>query len=573
MFRGTPPTLVRLFGIGIALGVLSLELGCTPRSDAPPEAGKRTVAPSTDQPNDPVDPDVEAATSAATSDARKIGDRLVERVRPQVEVFCTACHVMPSPAGAPKHEWPQLVDQMYMTYKDSGRSDLVVPDRTEALKFFQIQAPESKNLPFAKQEFGPSTARWDQRPVDLETSRPPGISHLQWISSGLGDSPALVACDVNTGALFASWPSEPERPPQRLATLFQPVHVEPCDLDGDGVLDLIVADVGEFNAADSDLGQVIALHQEAPGEANEVGTMKKIVLAEGLGRVAEVQPGDFDSDGDLDFIVAVFGWRKTGGLYLLRRDGEVDIQLGAEAFTLETIDERSGPVNVPTIDLNGDGHLDFVALISQEHEVIEAFFNDGTGHFRNVVMHAAPDPSYGSTGIELVDLDRDGDVDVLYSNGDSFDRGAKRHHQIQWLENPFEDQRQWKESSPAKSGQAPRAEFRHHRLASMPGVLRAQAGDFDGDGDLDVIAGALLATPTIVAWQGSGSPSLLLLRQTEAGVFEGEILETDLQRHLTLEVADMDADGVDEFAIGNFFRDGESSDPHIRWWKEASTKN
>ncbi|MEO9931974.1 FG-GAP repeat domain-containing protein [Rhodopirellula bahusiensis] len=549
----------------MAIGVLSAESGCTPSSD------KSSANDAKDSDDSIVDPS--ESDALATPDSRTLDDRLVERVRPQVEVFCSSCHVMPKPEGAPQGEWPQIVDQMYMTYKDSKRTDVVVPDRTETLKFFQLQAPKSKGLPFAEQEFGPSKVEWQQLAVDLQTSRPPGISHLQWIASGLGASPALVACDVNTGAVFATWPDRLSTSPKRLATLFQPVHVEPCDIDADGVLDLIVADVGEFNAADSDLGQVIALRQASPADADQVGEMQKIVLAEGLGRVAEVQPGDFDADGDLDFVVAVFGWRKTGGLYLLRRDGEVDLALGSEAFTMETIDERSGPVNVPTVDLNGDGHLDFVALVSQEHESIEAFFNDGTGRFRNVVMYAAPDPSYGSTGIELVDLDGDDDVDVLFSNGDSFDRGAKRHHMVQWLENPFQGQSQWEETPSAKSGQPPRAEFRHHRLASMPGVLRAQAGDFDGDGDLDVVAGALLASPTIKRWQGSGSPSLLLLRQGEAGVFEGEILETDFQYHLTLEVADMDADGIDEFAVGNFFRDGESSDPHVEWWKELKTAN
>ncbi len=556
----THTTLTRMLCFGLAIGVLSIEIGCRRSSDsASDNAIKDSVASKNNAPS---------SDAVKVADSRSLDDRLVERVRPQVEEFCSTCHVMPKPSGAPQSEWPQVVDQMYMTYQESGRTDVIVPDRTETVKFFQLQAPKSKGLPFAEQEFGLSGTDWMQRPVDLQTSRPPGISHLQWISSGLGDSPALVACDVNTGAVFATWSGDSESTTKRLATLFQPVHVEPCDIDADGLLDLIVGDVGEFNAADSDLGQVVVLRQSQPDATGEVGTMEKIVLADGLGRVAEVQPGDFDSDGDLDFVVAVFGWRKTGGLYLLRRDGDIDISLGSKAFTMETIDERAGPVNVPTMDLNGDGHLDFVALISQEHEAIEAFFNDGTGQFRNVVLYSAPDPSYGATGIELVDLDADDDMDVLFSNGDSFDRGAKRHHMVQWLENPFEDQSQWEESPAFKPDQAPRAEFRHHRLAIMPGVLRAQAGDFDGDGDLDVVAGALLASPTIKRWRGSSSPSLLLLRQTKPGEFEGEILETDFQYHLTLEVADMDADGIDEFAIGNFFRDEESDAPHIQWWKE-----
>jgi hypothetical protein len=29
------------------------------------------------------------------------------------------------------------------------------------------------------------------------------------------------------------------------------------------------------------------------------------------------------------------------------------------------------------VDLNGDGHLNFVALFAQEHEEISAFINDG----------------------------------------------------------------------------------------------------------------------------------------------------------------------------------------------------
>ncbi len=142
---------------------------------------------------------------------------------------------------------------------------------------------------------------------------------------------------------------------------------------------------------------------------------------------------------------------------------------------MREIDERHGAVHVPPVDLNGDGHLDFVALISQDHEVVEAFLNDGSGNFNHEVIWAAPDPAYGSSGIQLVDLDKDGDLDVLYTNGDSFDRGPKPHHSVQWLEN---------------QGSFP---YKHHHLCEMPGVLNAKAGDFDGDGDLDIVAASLLS--------------------------------------------------------------------------------
>ena len=102
------------------------------------------------------------------------------------------------------------------------------------------------------------------------------------------------------------------------------------------------------------------------------------------------------------------------------------------------LDRRTGAIHVPIADLNKDGKPDFVALLAQEHESVVAFINTGQGltFERRRPIYAAPHPNWGSSGIELVDLDKDGDLDVLYTHGDTFDDFVlKPYHGIQWLEN------------------------------------------------------------------------------------------------------------------------------------------
>jgi hypothetical protein len=466
----------------------------------------------------------------------------VEQVRPQVEKFCSDCHAMPRPSSSPRDEWGGEVDQGFMLYYASGRKDLAVPSKDDVLKFFQYQAPDELALTATVTGYPPAPVKLQPQSVRLPGSRPPGVTNVRWIDLGLKQTPALVYCDIGTGAVKAHWPGEADAPTVRLGTVLQPVHVEPCDLDADGLTDLVVADIGEFNANDSDLGQVVWLRRQADSEKFE-----KIVLQDGLSRVADVQPGDFDGDGDLDLLVGVFGWRNSGRTILLVNDGKDDN--GLPRFSIRDIDDRHGPVHVTPTDLNGDGQLDFVALISQEHEVVEAFINDGTGNFKNEIIWSAPDPAYGSSGIQLVDMDGDEDLDVLYTNGDSFDRGAKPHHSIQWLEN---------------EGTYP---YTHHRLCEMPGVLTAKAGDFDGDGDMDVVAASLLAGPSRDQLNAVDSSSVVLLQQTSPGTFQRTKVEGKLHQHISLEIGDFDDDGKLDFAVGNFLREGSADQPDlIIWW-------
>ena len=468
----------------------------------------------------------------------------IARIEPKVKAFCADCHVMPPPSSSSREEWIVEVDQGYMLYEQSGRSDLTVPPRDEVLKYFQLQAPQEVRFPRSLDGYPVMTLPTRLETVRFPGNRPPGVTNIRWIDLGIKDAPALVYCDIGNGGVIAHWPTVDGKPTQRLATLLQPVHTEPCDLDADGLTDLVVGDIGEFNANDTDLGRVVWLRRKSDSEK-----FQRIVLLDEISRVADVQPGDFDKDGDQDVLVGIFGWRQTGQIVLLENQGVTEGEL--PSFKPREIDPRHGAINVTPIDLNADGHLDFVALMSQGYESVEAFINDGGANFSIEIIHQAADPAYGSSGIELVDMDGDGDQDVLYTNGDSFDRGAKPYHSVQWLEN---------------QGSYP---YQHHHLCEMPGVLDASAKDYDGDGDVDVVAVALLASKSKGSIAHMKTSSAVFLEQTEKGVFKRNQIVDAQYDFPSMESGDFNGDGKIDFAIGTYLRDGSLSRPDLTiWWNE-----
>jgi hypothetical protein len=329
--------------------------------------------------------------------------------------------------------------------------------------------------------------------------------------------------------------------PTALANLGNPAIIEPADLDGDGTSDYLVGDLGAFLPEDHDRGRVLWLHPHP-----ERGWVQE-VLAKGLGRVAHAVSGDFDGDDDLDVLVAAFGWRKTGRLLLLRREDDEDAM---PRYELETIDQRHGASHLRTLDWDQDGDLDFVALISQEHEKVELFTNDGSGRFFPQTIYDAEDPAFGSSGIELADFDADGDIDVLLSSGDSMDSGTlKPSHGVRWLEN---------------TGQFP---FQAHLLTSLPGTYRAIPVDIDADGDLDVVA--LAFPPLGTAPQTWPSTDLLIvLEQTVPGKFARHVLP-EKEGGTALTVGDFDGDGDIDLATGAFHK-GEAKNWVTVWWNEKA---
>ncbi|WP_442510146.1 FG-GAP repeat domain-containing protein [Novipirellula sp. SH528] len=498
-------------------GVIAFSVGCSDSSSTKPtpEASTKNAG--------------EQSSTQEPGEAEKLA--FTQRLRPQVEEFCGSCHVTPRADSVDRKRWPREVLQGFEFQRLSGRDARNPPSVEDVTKYFVYLAPETLQMPRSIVGNPPSRVKFEATAISKlagksSAAQPPCISQIKWMALDDGGPRSLIYCDLGTGSIYQFQPQTDDAP-KLLAVLYQPTSFEPVDLDGDGRLDLVVADLGEFLAADSDLGRVVWLRRRANGDQFD-----EIVLHEGLGRVADVKPADFDGDGDIDILVSEFGWRTTGRILMLEQTS-VDKD-GVPKFDLKVIDRRHGTIETPLVDLNGDGHLDFVALISQEHEVVEAFINDGTGRFSIETLYRANDPTYGSSRIELADLDGDGDVDVVYANGDSFDSGSKPYHSVQWLENP---------------GTFP---FEHHHITYMPGVLAIKTADFDNDGDLDIVAGALMAERADESLEAAGVESLILLEQTAPREFKRTQIETSAYQHGAIEVGDFDGDDLIDIAVGNF---------------------
>ena len=134
-----------------------------------------------------------------------------------------------------------------------------------------------------------------------------------------------------------------------------------------------------------------------------------------------------------------------------------------------------------------------------------------------------------------MDLDGDGKLDVLYTNGDVFDDYIlKPYHGIHWLRNrgtfPFED----------------------HLLTSMYGVHRAVAADFQGTGRKDIVAVSLLPHRAFPKRKALGYDGVVYLEQVAPGKFVRHSLEKGTCDHVSCAAGAWNGDGKVHFVTGNF---------------------
>ena len=366
---------------------------------------------------------------------------------------------------------------------------------------------------------GPHSTFLSPRPIGQTASgqERPQIAHVRVVDLDADGLIDVLVCDAGRNSL--SWIRQTAAgvfAERTIADVLAPGHVEAADMDGDGDLDLVVAVLGGLFPNNARIGAVTILENDGSQH------FTPHVAADTLPRVADAQAGDLDGDGDLDLAVAAFGYDQGETLWL-RNDG-------GWRFTPQVLQSLPGAINAAIADVSGDGVADIVALISQEYEEVWAFVNDGRGAFTPRLLWGSTNPDFGSSWLTVVDLDKDGDADLLYSNGDAFDyapANSRPWHGVQWLEN-----------------RGPLA-FEVHRIADLSGASSPQAADLDGDGDLDVAV-----VSAYNAWNDPAAQSLVWLENNGQQQFALHDVAADPTHQVTLAVADLDGNGTPDLVTG-----------------------
>jgi hypothetical protein len=457
-----------------------------------------------------------------------------------VRTHCSKCHVVPQPQYVPRQAWRVKIQEMAeRSLMGTGlaageQSVLWQMDISQFVRYFEARAPETLPLPEPWPE-GRGRLSLSRQPMTLAgTPGSPVIANVRFYDLDRDGKLEVVACDMGRGLVMLGEPAKKPGELRVIARVPNPDHSTMVDLDRDGKQDLLIADLGDFLPADHEKGSVVWLRQTAPLQ------FEKTVLVSGIPRTADVQAQDLDGDGDLDLVVAAFGFHTVGGVFVYENQTS---DWSRPKFEGYPVDARAGAIHVPIVDIDRDGRPDIVVLLAQQHEQVVAYLNRGPGKgFKPEPLFRAVVPVWGSSGIELVDMDKDGDVDLLMTNGDSLDDFTVRpFHGVRWFEN---------------QGRYP---WKQHDITAMPGVHRAQAADFDGDGDLDIVACAFLPNsehPAYKLLERQGNIAALTalgwLEQTAPGVFVPHPLERGTLTHVTLDVGDFDGDGDVDILTANF---------------------
>ncbi len=260
-------------------------------------------------------------------------------------------------------------------------------------------------------------------------------------------------------------------------------QVSSGDLDGDGRDELVSVDptTDPFNP----VGAIWWWDRASDGTWIQHAVSNTFWGAEHTGTA------DIDGDGDLDVIVAAYygvadppppGGESRNGRYAWFENLAGD----ASAWQEHVVGELYWGANwIAAGDLDGDGDLDLAGaseltdgVFEQEADLV--WFENEDGEGDSWTAHTVADFFPNASEVHLVDMDGDEDLDLLGTH--SAQIGSSTNS---WWEN--------------ETGDASIL-IQHEIPGSFSGSGHVDAGDLDGDGDIDLMGGGLLGSELLV-WE------------------------------------------------------------------------
>lgn len=471
----------------------------------------------------------------AASSPEKLGNEVAVK-------YCQSCHLLPKPELLDQETWikgalPHMAPWLGVSKPDLARRPEGKPLAVSSL--FPSQPVLSENEWRALHAYYSAAAPLEPLPP---TNKPVALSGLSLFRVRTLQTTAgvpftsLVRVDTARRRLFVGDAQEKTlkviRPDGTLVKALE-VDSAPVDITVRET-NLIVTLIGRTFPSDDLAGQVWDV--TFPDGVPQVRR-----LLRGLPRATHTAVVDFNGDGREDLIVCGFG-NSLGRLSWFENEGD-------GRYVEHTVLDGAGAIRSFVHDWDGDGKLDITLLRAQAREGVEIFYTRAS-HFQNVPVLQWP-PAYGCAAWEVLDFDGDGQLDLLIANGDNGDymSKAKAYHGLRLY-----------------SGDG-RGRFKESWFYPLHGAYGVRAADFDDDGDLDIAAISFFPD-----YQKYPDEGFIFLRNDGEGKFVPFVLpEAQKGRWLVMDAGDLDGDGDIDIVLGSFARGPRTTFIPDELWKSWET--